>query len=98
MKAKIQGNKDKVKSWARMEQSNKLVVQAQSLKVKGKDGILVTNNFDIGESWKHNDSMTNPEKMWNILFGQFDEQHGWETAMELDFMMEYQWVQGDSEG
>jgi len=91
MKAKIQGNKDKVKSWARTVLSNKLVVCAQLLKVKGKDGMLVTDVFGIGESWKHNDSVTNAEKMWNILFGQFDKQHGWETAMESDFMTEYQW-------
>ena len=91
MKAKIQGNQDKVKSWARTVLLNKLVVCAQLLKVKGKDGMLVTDVFGIGESWKHNDSVTNAEKMWNILFGQFDKQRGSETAMESDFMTEYQW-------
>ena len=52
MKAKIQGNKDKVKSRTRTVLSNKLVVCDQSLKVKRKDGMLVTDVFGIGESWK----------------------------------------------
>ena len=58
-----------MKSWASTMLSNKLVVCAQSLKVKGKDGMLVTDIFGIGESWKHDNSMTNAEKMWNVLFG-----------------------------
>jgi len=91
MKAKIQGDKDKVKSWAITVLLNRLVVHAQSLNVKGKDGMVVTNIFGNGESWKHDDSMTNAEKMWNILFGQFNEQHGWQTTVESEVMTEYQW-------
>ena len=81
--------KMKVQSMIDSELKDRMVIEAQKLKLKyGKQDqkFLVENFSEIGKSWKMDGSVENAQKINKIVHGTFDLSQGYEYYIEKDIM------------
>ena len=81
--------KIKVQSLIDSELKDRMVIEAQKLKLKyGKQdqNFLVENFSEIGKSWKMDGSVENAQKINKIIHGTFDSSQGYKYYIEKDIM------------
>jgi len=80
-----------VKGWAKTRLVDKLISFAQNHKIMNPRDTtsLVTNLAQLEDAWQEDEKLA--EKVWWVLFGEFDKWTGWETELEEEIMKKYQW-------
>jgi hypothetical protein len=91
-KAMLATQKDVVRSWAKAKLIDKMInfAQKQQIPHPSDPTTTITTLPQLEQAWASNEELA--ERVWWVLFGEFDKWHDWDLELEEAFMKEYEWT------
>ena len=89
----IDTNRRIVKCWAKMEIQAMMHKEAVAQKLTfGRKNRIVKSYKEITAAFKEDESLDGLKKIWEVTFGYFDKNPGWQKILADNFMTGHGWV------
>ena len=89
---KLQKEKAHLNTWSGEEIQKRMVCDAKRVGLTHGNGCPIEKFNDIGKSWTQDGSLANQDKLWEVLFGSYDNDKDWSEVLEKSYMSKFQLV------